>query len=319
MSVAPYPSAPADRSRWIQNLRGPRKPVDPERPFAFISERERTPSGTIAQVATIFLTNRECPWRCVMCDLWRNTTTQPVPPGAIIHQIHYALERLPKASVLKLYNSGSFFDSGAIPQSDYAAIAQLGSSFERVIVECHPRLIGESASAFAEVMGTQLEIAIGLETVHPVALEKINKRISLFDYVDAVQRCRNSSIDVRTFLLVNPPFVQSTDQSEWLRESIRYAFDSGSTVVSLIPARAGNGALDELVRTNDFQEPTLQELTKGLIYGFSLKAGNVFADTWDLKRFSHCDQCFPTRSEQIERMNLSQSVEPEIHCAVCRE
>src|SRR3954452_15440850 len=133
MSVAPYPSAPADRSRWIQNLRGPRKPVDPERPFAFISEREPTPSGTIAQVATVFLTNRECPWRCVMCDLWRNTTTQPVPPGAISQQISYALDRLPKCSVLKLYNSGSFFDSGAILKSEWASIAKTCSNFERVI------------------------------------------------------------------------------------------------------------------------------------------------------------------------------------------
>ena len=88
---------------------------------------------------------------------------------------------------------------------------------------------------------------------------------------------------------------------------------------SLIPTRAGNGALDKLTETGDFVEPTLQDLTKGLTYGFSLKAGNVFADTWDLKRFSHCDQCFAARSEQIERMNLSQSAEPEIHCAVCRE
>ena len=133
-----------------------------------------------------------------------------VTPTAISHQIRYALDRLPKCSVLKLYNSGSFFDSGAIPKSDYAGIAQLCSSFRRVVVECHPRLIDQTAIAFAQVIGTQLEIAIGLETAHPVALEKINKRISLFDYVDAIEFCKAASIDIRTFLLVHPPFVPAT-------------------------------------------------------------------------------------------------------------
>jgi len=66
-------------------------------------------------VATIFLTNRECPWRCVMCDLWKNTLIDSVPLGAIPSQIDYALARLPAARQIKLYNSGSFFDTQAIP------------------------------------------------------------------------------------------------------------------------------------------------------------------------------------------------------------
>ena len=39
---------------------------------------------------TIFLAGRECPWRCVMCDLWRETTEADTPPGAIPHQIEAA-------------------------------------------------------------------------------------------------------------------------------------------------------------------------------------------------------------------------------------
>ncbi len=82
-------------------------------------------------VATVFLTNRECPFRCLMCDLWRNTLTETVPVGAIPAQIDHALLRLPPAKQLKLYNSGSFFDPHAIPPQDYgrsrnAPIASIG-------------------------------------------------------------------------------------------------------------------------------------------------------------------------------------------------
>ena len=31
------------------------------------------PTGGCVDVATLFLTNRECPFRCLMCDLWKNT------------------------------------------------------------------------------------------------------------------------------------------------------------------------------------------------------------------------------------------------------
>ena len=73
-----------------------------------------------------------------MCDLWRNTLTETVPTGAIPAQIDYALQRLPPARQIKLYNSGSFFDPQAIPLQDYPAIASSVKGFERVIVECHP-------------------------------------------------------------------------------------------------------------------------------------------------------------------------------------
>ena len=113
-------------------------------------EQERTASGEIVPVATIFLANRECPWHCLMCDLWRNTLSGDTPLGSIPAQIEYALNRLPAARQIKLYNSGSFFDRRAIPPEDHAAIARLVSGFERVIVECHPALVGEDCLRFRD-------------------------------------------------------------------------------------------------------------------------------------------------------------------------
>ena len=72
--------------RWtdqqILESRPPKPPTDPGRPYAFLVEPELAATGRVEDVATIFLTNHECPYRCLMCDLWRNTTDAPVPPGA---------------------------------------------------------------------------------------------------------------------------------------------------------------------------------------------------------------------------------------------
>src|ERR1051326_6900021 len=133
-----YPPTPAQRDRWILERRPARGRLDPRRPYAFLVEQEVGPDGEPAPVATLFLTNRECPYRCVMCDLWRNTLEETVPEGAIAAQVRYALERLPPARHLKLYNAGSFFDPRAIPPAEYPEIAGLCAGFERVIVECHP-------------------------------------------------------------------------------------------------------------------------------------------------------------------------------------
>src|SRR2546423_15263443 len=133
-SMTIYPEHATERDGWILARRGARNQLDPFKPHAFLVEEERAESGEIVSVATIFLTNRECPWRCVMCDLWKNTLTETVPSGAIPAQIDYALARLQSARQLKLYNSGSFFDRAAIPTEQHAPIAERIQSFERVIV-----------------------------------------------------------------------------------------------------------------------------------------------------------------------------------------
>ena len=157
-----YPESSRTRSDWILRNRGPRNHLDPNAHFTAIIEKERSASGEIVPVATVFLTNRECPWRCLYCDLWKNTLTYTVPVGAIPKQIDSALSQpfARTARQIKLYNSGSFFDPHAIPVEDYPAIAERVHSFERVVVECHPKLIGESAVRFRDLTQTKLEVAI---------------------------------------------------------------------------------------------------------------------------------------------------------------
>src|SRR5262249_40566365 len=138
--------------RQILELRGAKAPVDPRVPYAFLVEPEVDAKGLVEDVATIFLTNRECPFRCLFCDLWKHTTDERVPVGTIPQQIDHALARLPPARHVKLYNSGNFFDRQAIPPEDYPAIAECVAGFRTVIVENHPKLCSQPCVEFRDLL-----------------------------------------------------------------------------------------------------------------------------------------------------------------------
>ena len=313
----PYPAVGTGRDRWILERRPARNIVDPSRPYAFLVEDERSHSGEIVPVATVFLTNRECPWRCVMCDLWQNTLIDPVPPGAIPDQIEYALSRLPPAKHLKLYNSGSFFDPSAIPTEDYAKIASLTRPFERVVVESHPALIGENCLRFRDLLHCPLEVAMGLETAHPEALERLNKRLTLEQFASSADRLRANAIGLRVFVLLQPPFIAPSEALFWAERSLDFAFNCGATAVTLIPTRAGNGAVDALALLHEFRPPGLSLVEAAHQYGLSLHRGRVFVDLWDIAKVPACLSCQPQRIERLRLMNLSQSTPPSEVCDRC--
>lgn len=314
---ASYPAQAAARDAWILARRPPRNPLDPRRAYAAFVEDEASESGQLVSVATIFLTNRECPWHCLMCDLWKNTLTEPVPAGAIAAQIRAALAELAPARRIKLYNAGSFFDPRAIPPGDFADIAELVAPFERVIVESHPALVGAACLRLRDLLDGRLEVAMGLETAHPDVLARLNKRMTLPQFDDAAAQLWRAGIPLRVFVLAGLPYLDEETGLDWTRRSIAYAFDQRASAVAIIPTRAGNGALDALAEAGDFSEPRLAVLEEALEYGLTLARGRVFADLWDLERFCRCGACFRERAARLAAMNRSQSVLPLVACSFC--
>lgn len=288
--------------------------LDPSKPFDCFVEKERTASGSIEDVATIFLVNKECPFRCTMCDLWKYTLDERVPVGAIPAQIDQALERLPAAKHVKLYNAGNFFDAQAIPPEDHAAIAARVRHFDSVIVENHPRLTNDGCLRFRDLLGTRLEIALGLETVHPDVLTLLNKRMTLADFDRAAAYLVQHDIDVRAFILLRPPGLSEREGINWAVKSVAHAFALGAQCCSVIPTRAGNGFLDRLQASGEFAAPAIRSLSEALDRGIALGQGRVFVDLWNSESFGDCPKCDRQRIERLRRMNLSQRIEPRVEC-----
>ncbi len=297
-------------TRKIVAARGPKNVVDPHRPYAFLVEDERSRHGVVEPVATLFLTNRECPFRCLFCDLWKNTTDEQVPIGAIPEQIAFALARLPAARHIKLYNSGNFFDPLAIPTADHPRIAELVRGYDTVIVENHPRMTDERCLPLNDMLDGELEIALGLETIHPQVLASMNKGMTVADFDRAVAFLGDREIATRAFILLRPPFMSEAEGLEWAIRSIEHAFAQGVRVCSVIPTRGGNGMMEQLRQSGHYSPPSLRSMEQVMEAGLALGQGRVLIDLWDAQRFAANEPHAVQRIARLAEMNHTQTVKP---------
>jgi archaeosine synthase beta-subunit len=332
----------------VLERRGPKATLDPRRAYAAVWEEEPDASGVVIPTAVVFLTNRECPFRCVMCDLWVHTLDATGPPGAIVSQIHQALNSLPLPPLragrpadrrhVKLYNAGSFFDPQAIPPDDYPEIAEAVRGFDRVIVESHPAFLagagGERCLRFRDLLvkggpegsplrarnassggssdppGTRLEVAIGLETAHEPTLSRLNKRMTVDDVRRAAAFLRANDIALRLFILLNPPGLAGEEAVEWACRSIDVAADCGAEVGAIIPTRDVSAIMPA---PGPYERPRLPSLEHVVEYGLQREGIRVVADLWDVEKFFDCT-CSSARAARLRDMSRSQKVVAPVLC-----
>ncbi|HEX7980500.1 MAG TPA: hypothetical protein VF461_17995 [Gemmatimonadaceae bacterium] len=307
--------------RRIRSLRPPKPHVDPYVAHGTALDEERRPDGRVERALTVFLAGAECPFTCSFCDLWRYTLDGPTPPGALVAQLERVLadvgEPLPER--LKLYTASNFFDRRAVPPEDLPALARLAAPFASVTVESHASTIGPGVAAFARMLsaGGRLEVAMGLETVHPVAAERLNKRLTLARFDRAAASLTADGIDVRAFVLLGAPHIAPEESVEWTVRTVEHAAAQGAAVVSIIPVRGGNGEMERLAALGEFTPPTLAQLEEALDGCGHVANTVVTADTWDLETFARCEACLPARAERLRRINVSGRAESRVTCTVC--
>lgn len=310
--------------RRIRALRPATPAVDPYRAHGSLLEEERRPDGRIERALTVFLAGAECPFTCSFCDLWRWTVTGPTPVGALPAQLAGVLrsheDTRPRADRLKLYNASNFFDRRAVPVADLRPIAQFAAPFAGVTVESHASTIGPAALEFARHLeGSRLEIAVGLETIHPLAAAHLNKRLDLAVFERGARWLTDHDMDLRVFVLLGAPYVPRDESIEWVLRTAEYAVQHGASIVSIIPVRGGNGEMERLQALGHFTPPTLLELEEALDRCLSLVAGAavVTADVWDVERLAACGHCRLARVERIRRLNVTGCAESRISCPTC--
>jgi archaeosine synthase beta-subunit len=308
--------------RRIRALRPPKRSVDPYTAHGSLLEEERRPDGRVERALTVFLAGAECPFTCSFCDLWQWTLDGPTPPGALPAQLERVLASLDGAMPqrLKLCNASNFFDRRAVPREDYAALARLAAPFEAVTVESHASTIGEATLDLARMLGAgrSLEVAVGLETIHPRAIEPLNKRLDLPRFDAAARFLADAGIDLRVFVLLGAPHVPAEESVEWTIRTVAHAVARGAAVASIIPVRGGNGEMERLRAGGEFTPPTLSQLEAALDASLTLGGTVVTADLWDIERLPACDTCRARRIERLARLNLTGRVEPGIDCDACR-
>jgi radical SAM enzyme (TIGR01210 family) len=315
-------SAPTD-DRRIRSQR-PRKPaVDPWRAPGSLIEQERRPDGRIERALTVFLAGAECPFTCSFCDLWRWTIDGLTPHGALPAQLAEVLRSLDAGATspdrLKLYNASNFFDRRAVPAEDVPAIVELAVPFAGVTVESHANTIGPLTLELAQQIAGRLEVAVGLETIHPVAAARLNKRLDLARFDLAARFLSDAGIDLRVFVLLGAPYVPFEESVDWTVRTVEYAVSRGASVVSIIPVRGGNGEMERLTSLGHFVPPTLLQLEVALDRSLSFTSAAVSADLWDAERLAVCSACSTARIDRLRRINVTGRAEAAIVCPTsCR-
>ena len=316
----------------IRSLRAPKPAVDPYTAHGSVLEDERRPDrgragpllgsgGQAERALTIFLAGAECPFTCSFCDLWRYTIDGPTPIGALPTQIAAALATLdasaPRPDRLKLYNASNFFDRRAVPVADLPRIAELATPFSGVTVESHVSTIGPLTLEFARRLTGRLEVAVGLETIHPLAAAQLNKRLDLGAFDTGARWLADHGMDLRVFVLLGAPHVPVAESVEWTVRTVEYAAQRGASVVSIIPVRGGNGEMERLAALGHFTPPTFSQLEEALDRCLPLTDTVVTADLWDVAMLRECEHCHDARVERLRRLNVSGRSELRIACAEC--
>ena len=311
--------------RWVRSLRREKTPPATGLPPPVAHEHERRPGGGLRETATLFLVGKECPFSCVFCDLWQETLDGATPVGSLPQQLEPALRQISHRSAIKLYNASNFFDPAAVPPEDDATMLKLLDGFERVIVECHPRFLGARCFSFAERLSGTLEVAIGLETVHPDVLPRLNKKMTVADFDTAAAALGRRQIGLRAFVLLGCPFIPAAEQLGWTLRSVEHAARQGAGTISIIPVRGGNGALEALAADDDWRPVRLDLVEAVFERALELELTDVVVqvDVWDLERVgqgrvcSECPECFDARRARLIDMNRLGAIMPAVRCARC--
>lgn len=309
-------------SAQIVKLRPPTdRPSAGHQPLAFWLEREARQASEgkeAALVLTVLLRGSECRFRCLMCDLWKGTHREPTAPGALVAQVQQAIEATAEHSPswIKLYNAANFFANVNVPVEDLAPLAACLKPFERVVVENHPKLLPNSITTFERQLTGRLEVAMGLETIHPQVLPKLNKQMTQDDFAHACHWLQDRDIDVRAFVLLRPPGLDESLGRLWCHRTIDFARSLAVRHISVIPLRGGNGAIEFLAASGFVQSPQARSLE--CVVNDELQAGPaevITADLWDWPKLrGHCERCARRRQERLEKQNLEQAALPQVPC-----
>jgi radical SAM enzyme (TIGR01210 family) len=262
-------------------IRRNREQVD--RPVSFWVKNERL-LNEIGKEFTIILRTRGCSWSlsesggCSMCGYIQDAVNEDINQEHIKNQFDYAYNNKIKEIindndnyVIKIFNSGSFFDDFEITEDVrkyiYEKIEDI-DNVKEVVVESRIEYINsEKIKTFNEYLkGKYVEIAIGLETVNDyIRNHYINKGMQFDDFIKAIKMCLGEDIGVKAYLLFKPLFLNEQGAIDDCITSINSLIDLKINTISINPLNIQRGTLAEyLWYQNRYRPPWFHSLFKVL-------------------------------------------------------
>lgn len=194
---------------------------------------------------TFFLKSGRCGWGgCLFCGYGRICGSEPTVEN-LRKEFDSFVENLDKGiNHVKVFGSGSFLDETQVPREArlYFIEKCKNGSIKELTIESRPEFI--TVDRLEEFNDIKVNVAIGLEVADNHVLEKINKGFNMSDYENAEKILHSCNCKLRTYLLVNPPFVKDIGKS--LDNSVGYALQYSDSIVLINLLPHGNSPLFEI-------------------------------------------------------------------------
>ena len=254
-----------------------------DKPVSFWIKKDRL-LNEIGREFTIILRTRGCNWAlgetggCSMCGYIQDANIEDVNPSQIINQFDYSLqsklneiENDENNYVIKLFNSGSFFDESEINQKVrthiYNRIEDIEKIKEIVVESRVEHITSEKLKEMRySLKNKYIEVGIGLETIDDyIRNNYINKGLLFDEFQDAFQICKENDIGVKAYLLFKPPFLNEIGAIDDCENSIKNLINLNINTISINPLNIQKGSLVEyLWYQNRYRPPWFYSLIKCL-------------------------------------------------------
>jgi len=300
---------------------------DPSKPVSCWSEPD-IHEGLPVDAYVMILRTQGCSWSlasgCTMCGYANDSMRTPIPLEQLQQQLDTAVSSYNKEPVVKIFNSGSFFDEKELPKKlRTKLLLSLKDEAEKIVVESRPEYVTEKTlKECKELIGdTQLEVGIGLETANDTIREyAINKGFTFKDYVNATKRCHEEGCRVKTYLLIKPLFLTEQEAIDDCVASIQQS-DEYTDVFSLNPTTIQrNTIVDFLWKRHQYRPPWLWSIIEILQQASKITTKRLQCDIvagGSVRGAHNCKTCDSRVVKALKAFTISQDVNEfnELSCA----
>ena len=283
-------------------------------------EKDMAGGETVDAQVLIMRTNGCC-WAkagnggCTMCG-YRSASLTGVTEEDLNKQIDQALSKYKGEPFVKIYTSGSFFDTNEIPESIRERIFSEYSGCKRILVESRPEFL--TSDLVSTLPGT-LTVALGMESSDEEVLRTcINKGFTAAQSKAAGELLKDGGIGVRTYLLLKPPYLTESRAIDGAVESARFA-DPFSDEISINPLNVQHATVVErLWKRGEFRSPwiwSLIEVMKRLSGTVNSRIMSSPSGGGSQRGVHNCGKCDHDALAAIERFSFTQDPKDlEVQC-----
>lgn len=212
-----------------------------------------------------------CSWynfsSCSMCGYF-NDISSTVTEENLMKQTDEIIHYLGNTETLKVFTSGSFLDPIEMPvrARDYF-YDSISGKIDKLLVESRTEYITPSNLSPIKDRKLKARIAIGVESANDeIIARSINKGSSFNKFVTAAKTSKEQGFEVRSYLLLKPPFMSEAEAVDDCMRSIALVAPY-STDISVNPMNIQKNTLVEyLWKRGQYRPPRLWSLARILVW-----------------------------------------------------